>query len=152
MLLVLLAGPAIRADEVPGPFEALAGAWGRPPVTYRGKTYLHMQWTKDGKVVYPGLQFIARGKSRSLLVHGSPPTVYWNPGPVAYDLIVGEGKDRGVFFTEVGGRKLQFKYTVEKDTLTITGTEKVPVGPWLGDYSISGTWVRLKTTTSPYLQ
>jgi hypothetical protein len=142
--LVLLTGPAIWADE--GSFEALAGGWGRPPATCDGKTYPHMHWTRDGNVVYPGLQFMATGKSRSLLVHGSPALVYWNPGPVSYNLAVGEGKEKGMLLIEVRGKKLRFKYAVERDTLTISGTEKVPAGYWLGDYDISGTWVRARST------
>jgi hypothetical protein len=143
VVLSLIGPAAVRADDAPEPFGALAGGWVRPSVTYDGKKYPHMTWSKDGKdVVYPGLQLIARGKTRSLLVHGAPSLVYWNPGPVSYDLVVGEGKEKGTLAIAVGGRKLQFGYTLQRDTLTITGTEKVPAGHWLGDYDISGTWVR----------
>lgn len=141
MLLVLLGGTAIRADDEPKPSRALAGNWQR--------SFGVMD--KDGvNIVTPQLRFSDRGKKWSLLVSGTPPTVYWNPLPPMSDLVVPEGAKEGELALIVkdgtGKRQVRFEYTIEKDTLTIRCQEKVPAGPWLGDYDISGKWLRLKAT------
>lgn len=148
VVVLSLVGPAVavRPEDAPDPFGALAGGWVRPLVTYDGKMYPHVIWTKDGNVAYAGLQFDVEGKTRKLAVGGNPPIVYWNPGPPVYNLVVPEGAKKGVLAIAVPDRGLmrqvQFEYTLEKDALTINCKEKVHAGPWLGDYNISGRWVR----------
>lgn len=163
--------PAARADDAPEAFGALAGGWGRFVVlhTKEGKDFRMraMVASKDGKDgVFPELRFIGERKAWKLLICGAPGIVYWNPMPTPHDLVVPEGAKKGELaivvpnqvaggwwrrggnspFTAVGASPdrglVRFKYTIEKDILTITCKEKVPAGPWLGDYDISGRWAR----------
>jgi hypothetical protein len=142
---------AVRADDAPQPFRALAGGWGRYGVltTKDGKDFLVPASvpTQDGKeYVEPGLAFFVKGKTGRLVISGTPSLVYWNPGPTAYDLVVPAGAKKGELAMVVPGRgvkrEVRFEYTIEKDTLTISCKEKVPAGYWLGDYDISGRWIR----------
>src|SRR5262245_7542205 len=153
VVVLSLIGPAaaVRADDVPEPFRALAGGWVRPwlVTTKDGKNLVMPApvTTKDGKdYVVPRLAIFVKGKTGRLVISGTPSIVYWNPGPTEYDLVVPEGAKEGVLAIVVPDRgvkrQVRFEYTIEKDTLTIVCKEKVPAGPWLGDYNISGRWAR----------
>jgi hypothetical protein len=155
IVILSLIGPAVavRADDALEPFGALTGSWMRPSwvvATKDGKDFVVPApvTTKDGNIVTPGLSVFIDGKTWKLAVGGTPPTVYWNPGPTVYDLVIPQGAKKGVLAIGVPDRGLKrqvrFEYTLEKDTLTIRCKEKVAAGPWLGDYDISGRWVRVR--------
>lgn len=153
VLSLLSAATAVPADAVPKPLGAIAGGWMRggliPTPDGRNLVIPAAVPTVDGKdVVTPGLRFLVEGKTPRLVVIGIPAMVYWNPGPNVYDLVVPEGAKEGtlafVVIDKGLRRQVPFTYTLDKDTLIITCTEKVPAGPWLGDYNISGTWWRAR--------
>ena len=151
VVVLTLLGPAatLQAEEDRAPFQILAGKWERSLV--HGK-YSPAVLAKDGVTwVSPELTFFANGQAWSLGVGGTPPTVYWNPGPSAYDLIIPDGAKKGVLALVVADRgvkrQVRFEYTLKNDTLTIDCKDKVHAGTWLGDYSISGEWVRFKRTS-----
>jgi len=136
---MFFAGTTDRVDDVPKPIKALVGSWGRAS---------YGEWDKDGNMVTPVLQVVANGKSTRLYVGGTPPTVYWNPGPSEYSLVIpadaAEGELAVVINDASGVRQVRFTYTVENDTLMICCKEKIQAGPWLGKYDISGKWVRAR--------
>lgn len=151
VLSLLSSATAVRADDAPGPIEALAGGWVRPWVmaTKDGEDFVvaAMVPSKDGKTyVTPGLSIVPHGKTGKLVLGGTPSIVYWNPGPTVHGLVVPEGAKDGELAIAVVDqglvREVRFTFTLEKDTLTIQCKEKVPAGPWLGAYNISGTWMR----------
>lgn len=151
VLSLIGSATAVRADDAPRSFGALAGQWGRYGLltTKEGKEFLvpALVPTKDGTgYVVPGLAIFVKGKSGKLIISGTPSIVFWNPGPIEYDLVVPEGAKEGVLAIIVPDRGLKrqvrFEYTIENGNLMIVCKEKVPAGPWLGDYNISGRWMR----------
>lgn len=138
VLSLIGSASAVRAEEVAELDEALAGGWMRAGF---GES------TKDGTdYVSPTLKFFVEGKSLKMIAGGTPPTVYWNPGPTVHDLLVPKGAKKGELILVVGRqgvkRQIRFEYTIKQDVLTIICKERVPAGPWLGDYNISGRWLR----------
>lgn len=139
------------AADAPEPFGPLAGGWMRGAViaTKDGKEFVvPAPVIKDGQPVTPVLRIFLDGKKWKLSVGGTPPTVYWNPGPTVYELVVPAGAKKGVPAIVIPKRGLEgpvrIEYTLEKDSLTIRCKEKVAAGPWLGDYDISGRWLRVR--------
>lgn len=147
----LVSGSAAGAPE---PFGSLAGGWmrGGVIVTKDGKEFVvPAPVMKDGQAITPEMRIFLDGNRWKLTVGGTPPTVYWNPVPTVYALEVPAGAKKGVLAIVVTNRgsanPVRFEYTLEKDTLTIRCKETVAAGPWLGDYDISGRWLRVRPGT-----
>jgi hypothetical protein len=146
---------AVRAEDAPDPFKALAGGWRRPLLAPNERAdviaELYFREAAPDAVHRELFRLLGKdkGKTRSLVVGGGPVLSIRNVLEeqfVRYDVAVSGGKGKGELSVEVGGKRVRMAYTLDRDTLTIVTRDRLPAGRYLGKYDISGTWERFGAT------
>jgi hypothetical protein len=145
LLIPLAAVLAERPKPPPEELRALCGIWLRP-----GK----LAPANEGALVHP---VILPGKEKPVI-----PVLAFLYGPEAAQVILGDGVDgeklflqrnfavhtaspggkKNVLIFQRGEQSIEIEYRLEGDRLTLRAPRKIDGGAKLGEYEISGEWVR----------